>query len=130
MNQYVSPLTPSVSFFLSSGKAAFPELSISAAALLTSASICFAFSDVGADCCAMTGLTIAIPTKLTRTISATDNNRFIFSSFWKWYCFQCVYILCSLKHLLLTKTSSTTFTLHISLFPCTHPPPFWDHWDL
>jgi len=28
-------------------------------------------------------LDIAIPTKLTRTISATDNNRFIFSSFRK-----------------------------------------------
>jgi len=61
-------------------------------------------------------LDIAIPTKLTRTISATDNNRFKFSSFWKWYCFQGVCLLCSLKHLLLTKSSLTTFTLNISLF--------------
>jgi hypothetical protein len=41
-----------VSFYLSSGKIALPLLSISAAALLTSASICFAFSDVGGDSCA------------------------------------------------------------------------------
>jgi hypothetical protein len=75
-------------------------------------------------------LDIATQTKLTRTISATDNNRFMYSSFWKWYCFQCVYVLCPLKHLLLTKTSSTTFTLHILLFSFIHPPPFWDHWDL
>jgi hypothetical protein len=32
-------------------------------------------------------LNIATPTKLTKTISATDNNRFIFSSFRKWVCF-------------------------------------------
>ena len=42
-------------------------LSISAAALLTSASICFAFSDAGGDCCAFVGLTIAIATSATQT---------------------------------------------------------------
>ena len=44
-------------------------------------------------------LDIAIPTKLTRTISDTNNNRFTLSSF----LFQYVYLLCSLKHLLVNK---------------------------
>jgi hypothetical protein len=38
------------SFFLNSAKAAFPLLSMSAAALVTSASTCFALSDGGGAC--------------------------------------------------------------------------------
>ena len=61
-------------------------------------------------------LDIATPTKLSRTISATDNNRFIFSFVRKWYCFQCVYVLCSLKTSLVDKDFFNHFySSHLTL---------------